>query len=67
MVPPSAPHAPVAPQWLALVSGLRQTPPQLISVPGQDTEQTPLAQTFPLEHAIPALPPPTPHAPDAPQ
>jgi hypothetical protein len=45
-----------------------QVPAQSICVPGQETWQLPLLQTFPLLHAAPALPePPAPQAPLAPQ
>ena len=43
------------------------TPPQLISVPGHDTWHEPLEQTFPLVHAVPAVPAAALHAPLAPQ
>jgi hypothetical protein len=66
-VPPPLPHKPVAPQLLALVLGSMQTPPQLICVPGHDTLQAPALHTFPFVHARPALPPPFPQSPVAPQ
>jgi hypothetical protein len=61
------PHVPLAPQLLRLVSGLTHTPPQLISLPGHDTSHDPALQTFPFVQAAPALPPPLPQSPVAPQ
>ena len=62
------PQPGVAPQYVGLVFGSMHVPPQSISVPGQETWHVPFAQTFPLLHAVPALPdPPTPQAPLAPQ
>ncbi len=50
-----------------LVSGSMHVPPQLIWLPGHDTEHAPFAQTFPLEHAVPDEPPSAPHPALAPQ
>jgi len=67
LLPPAAPHPVVAPQLVRLVRGSTHVPPQLICRPGQETPQLPFAQTLPAAHEEPALPPPTPHAPVAPQ
>jgi hypothetical protein len=61
------PHPPLAPQFELLVRGSTHTPPQLISLPGQETWQVPFPHTFPIAQATPALPPPLPHRPVAPQ
>ena len=66
-LPPPIPHAAVAPQFDRLVSGSTQVPPQLISFPGHESWQMPFPQTLPFAHGVPALPPPFPHAPAAPQ
>jgi hypothetical protein len=43
-------------------------PPQLISLPGHETEHVPPLQTCPDTHCVPGLPAPlAPHAPVAPQ
>jgi len=44
-----------------------QAPPQLISLPGQETVHEPAEQTLPPVHAIPADPDPAPHPSVAPQ
>jgi hypothetical protein len=64
---PPTPHAPLAPQYELLVRGSTQMPPQLISLPGHETWQVPLPQTLPTGQETPALPPPFPHSPLAPQ
>jgi hypothetical protein len=52
---------------LSLV-GSTQTPLQLISLPGQETEHAPRLHTSPEGHWVPAVPAsPAPHAPLAPQ
>lgn len=67
-LPPIAPPQPaVAPQLLGLVRRSMQVPPQSICDPGQETWHVPLAQTLPLPHAVPAVPPVTPHPAVAPQ
>jgi hypothetical protein len=60
-LPEPLPHPSAAPQCWLLVDGSMQPPLQLISVPGQDTEQVPPEQTWPLGHDVPpAQPAPTP-------
>jgi hypothetical protein len=66
-LPPPLPQLPVAPQFVALVVGSTQVPLQLISVPGHETWHELAVQTLPLAHAVPALPPPMPQSPEAPQ
>jgi len=62
------PHCPVAPQKMSLDVGSMQVPPQLISVPGQETWQLPLLHTCPEMQTCPALPAPAvPHPDVAPQ
>jgi hypothetical protein len=47
---------------------LTHVPPQLISLPGHETEQLPLLHTSPAGHCVPGLPAsPSPQAPVAPQ
>jgi hypothetical protein len=53
-------HCPVAPQKALLDAGSTQLPPQLISVPGHETWQVPVLQTWPARQGIPALPPASP-------
>jgi hypothetical protein len=63
-----APQPAVAPQWCGSEDGSTHLPPQLISLPGHETEQLPLLQTSPDGHCVPGLPAsPAPHAPVAPQ
>jgi hypothetical protein len=65
-VPALAPvHVPDAPQYVLLVVGSTQEPPQLISLPGHDVPHTPPVHAWPASHAVPALAPV--QAPDAPQ
>lgn len=45
-----------APQYRALVAGSTHDPLQLISVPGQDTPQTPALQAVPAAHGVPFEP-----------
>jgi len=52
----ATPQPVVAPQYPGLVAGSMHSPPQLISVPGQETAQVPLAQTFPFAQTAPTLP-----------
>jgi hypothetical protein len=67
-LPPEAPHPPVAPQYVALLVGSMQDPPQATSLPGQLAVQWPLPHTVPDGHATPALPAsPTPQPALAPQ
>jgi hypothetical protein len=65
---PPAPQPAVAPQWCWSDEGSTHLPPQLISLPGHETEHVPPLQTCPDGHCVPGLPaPPAPHAPVAPQ
>ena len=66
-LPPPFPQAPVAPQCALLVSGSTQVPSQLICPLGHETRQEPALQTLPEAHVVPAVPPPLPQAPLAPQ
>jgi len=58
-------HAPLAPQFELLVCGLMQVPPQLTSVPRQETPHVPPLQTSPAGHTAPTVIPV--QAPLAPQ
>jgi hypothetical protein len=66
-LPPPGPHPVVAPQFVRLVVGSMHVPPQLMRPAWQESAHAPPLQTCPAVHDVPPDPPPTPHAPAAPQ
>jgi hypothetical protein len=66
-LPPAVPQPDVAPQCERSVCGSTQVPLQLTCEPGHETEQVPALHTLPLAQVLPALPPPLPQSPVAPQ